>query len=264
MPTRELADVLVVLPTLGDRLETLEQTLISVQLQKHSVKLRLVVVTPPNALEARVLAQKYDADVLDDPGIGISEAINVGIRARTSEKYYAWIGDDDLFRPNGLRTLLDLFDTTEDAIVTYGACDYIDINSQVIMTSKAGKLAQFLLTWGPDLIPHPGSMILLDSLEAVGCFDTTLKYAMDLDVFLKLQKLGKFISTKTVVTAFRWHPDSLTVASRKNSGAESEFVKARYLHPWIRPVSFLWVLPVRWASNMAAKRVNARARALLG
>lgn len=253
----------MVLPTLGDRLETLQETLDSIDLQRTDVSLRLVVVTPTRAQNARALAEKYGATIVDDPGVGISEAINAGIRTRNGEEFYAWMGDDDLFRPDGLKQLVELFNHAPDAIVAYGACDYIDEYGNVLARSKAGRIAQFLLSWGPDLIPHPGSMIRLDALESVGCFDTSLKYAMDLDAFLKLKRIGKFVSTTTPVSAFRWHPNSLTVASRKNSGAESEAVKARYLPLWVRPISWCWVLPVRWASNLAAKRVSMRARALL-
>lgn len=253
----------MVLPTLGDRLGTLKETLESIDYQRKNASLRLVVVTPERAIEARKLAVKYGAIIVDDPGVGISEAINTGIRARNGEEFYAWMGDDDLFRPNGLQTLLQLFKDEPQAIVAYGACDYIDENGAIIARSKAGKLAQFLLPWGPDLIPHPGSMIRLDALESIGCFDTDLKYAMDLDAFLKLKKIGDFVCTTLPVSAFRWHPNSLTVASRKNSGTESEAVKARHLPSWLRPLSWLWVLPIRWASNFAAKRVSSRARALL-
>lgn len=264
MDLRESADILVVLPTLGDRLETLRETLGSIDLQRKDVNLRLVVVTPTRSQEARALAEAYGAEIVDDPGVGISEAINAGIKARDGEEFYAWMGDDDLFRPNGLKKLLELFQQTPEAIVSYGACDYIDELGNLVAQSKAGKLAQFLLAWGPDLIPHPGSMIRLDALESVGCFDTSLKYAMDLDAFLKLKKVGKFVCTTKSVSAFRWHPNSLTVASRKNSSAESEAVKAKYLPLWLRPISWIWVLPVRWASNFAAMRVSKRALALLG
>ena len=264
MDFQETADILVVLPTLGDRLETLKETLESIELQRKEVTLRLVVVTPTRSLEARALAKKYGAEIVDDPGVGISEAINAGIRVRDGEEFYAWMGDDDLFRPHGLKRLLELFQHTPEALVAYGACDYIDEHGNILAQSKAGRFAQFLLTWGPDLIPHPGSMIRLDALESIGCFDTSLKYAMDLDAFLKLKKLGKFACTTTPVSAFRWHPNSLTVASRKNSGAESEAVKAKYLPVLLRPISFIWVLAVRWASNFAAMRVSKRARALLG
>lgn len=251
--------ILVVLPTLGDRIDTLRQTLESIEAQRSQVDLTLVVVSPPHATEARTLAARYGAKLVDDPKRGISEAINCGIAARTNETFYAWMGDDDLFRPGGLLTLRQLFEAEPDAIVAYGACDYIDPSGKVLATSRAGKFAQFLLPWGPDLIPHPGSMILLDELAAIGNFDPELKYSMDLDAFLKLQKRGHFACTTNVVSAFRWHPDSLTVANRLPSSLESERVKIRHLPPWLRPFNPLWRHPIRWASAFAAGRVNARA-----
>lgn len=252
--------ILVVLPTLGDRLGTLRETLEAIEHQKKDVRLRLVVVAPASAHEARTLAKSFGATIVDDPKTGISEAINRGIDARESEEFYAWMGDDDLFLPGGLLRLQQLLDENPEAIVSYGGCDYINSDGKVAAEFRPGKWAQFLLPWGPDLIPHPGSMIRLDELEAIGRFDPTLKYAMDLDAFLKLQKRGKFVCTTEPVSAFRWHPDSLTVASRRNSSLESEAVKAKHLPPLIRPIRFIWQYPIRWASAFAAQRVSRQAR----
>lgn len=251
--------ILVVLPTLGDRIDTLEETLKSVELQKKDVSLNLVVVAPKEAELARKIATKYGAQIVDDPKTGISEAINCGIRARTSETYYAWIGDDDLFRPGGLKTLIGLLKANPQSIVAYGGCEYIDSHGKVLGVSRAGKLAQMLLSWGPDLIPHPGSIISLDYLEKAGLFDVNLKYAMDLDMFLKLKKMGPFVYTKKVVSAFRWHAESLTVANRLPSSLESEKVKFNHLSAKARPFSFLWVKPLRFAASVAANALNRRA-----
>lgn len=250
------ARILVVLPTLGERLDTLRETLEAIDAQRHQVALRLVVVAPEGAQPAREMASGFGATIVDDPKTGISEAINRGIQAREGEEFYAWMGDDDLFRQGGLAKLQQLLEDHSDAIVAYGACEYIDPSGKVLATSSAGKLAQFLLPWGPDLIPHPGSMIRLDNLEAIGLFDPKLKYAMDLDAFRKLQKIGKFVCTREVVSAFRWHPDSLTVANRRNSSLESEAVKAKHLPAWLRPFRFIWQYPIRWASAFAAQRIS--------
>lgn len=251
--------ILVVLPTLGDRLDTLRETLDTINLQRNSVSLRLVVVAPSMAREAKELSMKYGAEVVDDPKYGISEAINCGIRMRKGEEFYAWMGDDDLFRNDGLAKLQSLLDADPLAVVAYGGCDYIDATGKILAQSRAGKLAQILLPWGPDLIPHPGSMIRLDALEQIGLFDQSLKFAMDLDAFLKLKKLGNFVCTREVVSAFRWHPDSLTVANRRNSSLESEAVKSKHLPNALRPIRFIWQYPIRWASSIAAKMVSSRA-----
>lgn len=251
--------ILVVLPTLGDRLDTLQETLETIEEQRKTSSLRLVIVAPASANAARALALNYGAEVVDDPRTGISEAINCGIRARNGEDYYAWMGDDDLFRSKGLQKLQYLLEENPDAVVAYGGCDYIDPAGKVLAKSAAGRLAQILLPWGPDLIPHPGSMIRLDALESIGMFDQSLKYAMDLDAFLKLKKLGKFVFTREIVSAFRWHPDSLTVANRRNSSLESEAVKAKHLPAVLRPIRFIWQYPIRWASSLAANFVSSRA-----
>jgi GT2 family glycosyltransferase len=254
--------ILVVLPTLGDRVEHLRETLATVDAARTEVDLTLAVVLPESAGEARALAVAHGAVIALDPRRGISEAINAGIALATDEEYYAWIGDDDLFRPGGLLTLRRMLEAREGAVVAYGGCDYIDPSGRVIGTSRAGRVAQWLLPWGPDLIPHPGSLIRLDDLRAVGCFDPELKYAMDLDVFLKLRRQGAFVSTRRSVSAFRWHPESLTVANRRASSDEAAWVKARHLPAILRPVSPLWHQPVKWAASVAARSVNKRALAL--
>ncbi|KRC60472.1 hypothetical protein ASE14_05480 [Agromyces sp. Root81] len=253
------SDILVVLPTLGDRLDTLAETLESVDAQRADVRLTLVVVTPAHAIEARELAAAHGAVIVDDPKTGISAAINCGLSARSDEKYYAWIGDDDLFRPGGLGLLFQSLEADDGAVLAYGGCDYIDPSGTTLAVSNAGGLAKLLLPWGPDLIPHPGTMVRLDALEAIGGFDVELKYAMDLDAFLKLRSHGRFIWTRRAVSAFRWHPDSLTVSNRRSSSLESEAVKRRHLPTVLRPLSPLWNHPIRWASAFAAKRVSAKA-----
>ena len=254
--------ILVVLPTLGDRLASLEETFGTIARQRTEVDLTLVVILPEGAEQARSLAAKFDAVIVNDPRQGISEAINVGVRAATDEQYYAWIGDDDLFRDGGLRTLRDLLDADPAAVVAYGGCDYIDAEGRTIGSSNVGRAALWLLPWGPDLIPHPGSIIRLDALRAIGLFDPSLKYAMDLDAFLSLRRHGRFLSTRASVSAFRWHPDSLTVANREGSSREAREVKTRHLPGWLRPISPVWSVPVAWAAAFAAGAVSRRARRL--
>ena len=116
-------DVLVILPTLGDRPEFLRLTLESIARQRESVALTLVVVVPAAAAGARELALGYGALLVDDPRKGLSEAINRGLAARTSETYYAWIGDDDLFRDGGLGVLRSMLEKQTSAVVAYGGCD---------------------------------------------------------------------------------------------------------------------------------------------
>jgi glycosyltransferase involved in cell wall biosynthesis len=251
--------VLAVVPTLGERPETLSKALASVR-EQEGVRTHLVVVVPEGAEAARETARECGATVVDDPRRGLSAAVNAGVAARTDEEFYAWLGDDDLLLPGGLAALAELLRADPRAVAAYGACPYIDDAGRTIGVSRAGDLAGRILSWGPDLVPQPASLTRLDSMAVAGAYDESLRFAMDLDMFLRLKKIGRLVSTKREVAAFRWHADSLTVANRAMSLAESERVKRRHLPGAMRPFSPLWDVPVRWATHVAARQVNARAR----
>ena len=161
--------VLVVLPTLGDRLTYLEETLRTIDAERAEWTSLLPWCCPqaqsrPGPSRRRIRRSSSRTRAAASP-----RRSTPGIRAATTEEYYAWIGDDDLFRPGALTQLRDLLEANPDAVVSYGGCDYIDPEGRLIGTSRAGRAAQWLLPWGPDLIPHPGSMIRLGRCAMSGC-----------------------------------------------------------------------------------------------
>lgn len=252
----ESSRILVVLPTLGERLDTLDRACRSVGLEQQGFRVTLVMVAPRDAIEAKRIAKKYGATVVDDPGKGMSAAINAGLAVRTDEDFYIWLGDDDFYRPGGLGGLLTLMDENPRAVVAYGACDYVDNRERVLWTNKSGRLARFLLGFGPNLIPHPASLIRVDALERVGGYDESLHLAMDLDLFLKLKGLGPFVSTRLTVSAFGWHSGSLSVHDRKKSIDEARLLKRSHLSNWLRIIEPLWEYPVSWMSQFAARQLS--------
>lgn len=247
--------VLIVIPTLGQRPVLLEQTLASITGQRRT-RADIVVVVPVDAHEAREQAIAAGARVADDPG-GMTAAINLGWSfAGPQHRYVNWIGDDDLLAEDALSTASDALDADPGAVVAFGYCDYIDDSGRLLWTSKAGRLAPWLMTWGPDLVPQPGALFRLATVREVGWLDPTLKYAMDLDLLLRLRARGRFINTGRTLSSFRWHPESITVANRTASLNESEMVKRRYLTASQRRVAVLWEKPVRLATRIAARRLN--------
>ena len=254
------SDILVVLPTLGDRLELLERALKSIDAQRRDVNLTLAMVVPASKRAARALGKKFGAVMVSDPGKGMSAAINAGLSQRSSEQFYIWIGDDDQFRPGGLATLQRMLEGNPSAPVAYGGCGYVDDSDRVLWVSKAGGLASRILGFGPNLIPHLSAMMRLDVLDAIGGYDESLRYTMDLDVLLRLKRRGPFVSTTAVTSAFGWQPSSLTVDNRSASAKEAREVKRRYVPAWLRWCEPLWAYPVAWASAFAAHRISVQTR----
>jgi hypothetical protein len=256
-------DVLVVLPTLGTRNDRLQQALWSIEQQRHDLAVTIALVVPEDAAEARTIGAQFGAVIVDDPGRGMSAAMNAGRAVATTEKATIWLGDDDRYEEGGLAALFALLMGTPDAVVAYGGCRYVADSGRQLWVNQAGRFASTLLRFGPNLIPHPAAMIRLDALEAVTGYDESLRLVMDLDVFLKLKKIGRFVSTKHPVASFGWHEDSLTVAGRVASEKEARAVKRRHLPAVLRPVSWLWEWPVAGASRIAAHTLNRRVNGTL-
>jgi len=254
------ADVLIVIPTLGRRADYLAQTLESIVSQ--SVAADIVLVAPLDAPAVIEAVTRYGISVIADPG-SLPSAINSGMAfAQTHHRYVNWLGDDDLLTPGSLAATRAALEADSGRVLAYGACSYIDEQGRDLWVSKAGRWAERILAWGPDLIPQPGMLVRREAWERVGGVDESLKFAFDLDLLLKLKSVGTFVDVGTVVSSFRWHSESLTVSDRTMSLDESEAVKRRYLSPKARRLSWIWEKPVRGATRLAAREVSRRARKL--
>lgn len=252
---QEQSRILVVVPTLGQRTDLLRQTLES--LTEQDERLDIAMIFPQKSLETKQLAVEYGAAMIEDPG-SLSSALNAGIAsAKPWHEFISWIGDDDLLRPKSLTTTMAALDANPKAVLAFGYCDYIDEQNQVLMTSRAGKLAPWIMYWGPNLVPLPGILFRRSALNKAGDFDPDNKYSMDLEMLLRLHKQGPFINTKQILAAFRWHTSSTTVSNRTAVLKETEQVKRKHLPKYLVPIAPLWERPVRVATRLAARRVNA-------
>jgi len=249
--------VLLIVATLGQRAQFLRQTLESIRSQ--DVPSDIIVVAPENSLETRELAEEFAASLVADPG-SLAAAINVGAdHAEDHHDFISWLNDDDLLEPGALRLTTQALDIHEEAVVAFGACRYVDPHGRELWISRAGKWAPRILPWGPDLIPQPGMLIRSRAWKEVGGLDGSFSLAFDLDLLLKLRKLGKLQNVNGVVSSFRWHPESLTVGDRDTNIRESERAKRASLKPWQRSLVWIWERPVRFATRVAAKEIQRRA-----
>jgi GT2 family glycosyltransferase len=201
-----------------------------------------------------------DSVVLDSGG-GLPAAINQGIRALPSPiEYVNWLGDDDLLTPRSLQTTSKALDENPKAVMSFGACDYIDGQGNKIWSNRSGQWAVPMLRFGPDLIPQPGALFRRSAFIRAAELRTDLGWAFDFDLFIRLAKLGKLIYLNQTLAQFRWHPESLSVEHRKKSVAEASQVRVSHLPSFVRPISFLWEYPVQQATLEAGKRVTAKAK----
>ncbi len=245
-------------PTLGARPEYLLECLRSI---RSAGQAHVLLVAPANYNPGALVEAGLIDGKVDDPRLGLSEAINAGIRALPTEvEFVNWLGDDDLLAEDSISLSEKFLSENPETLMVFGACDYIDSEGTVIWTNKSGPWAVPLLRFGPDLIPQPGALFRRDAFYKVGGLKAQFNWAFDFDLFIALSKLGKLKYLGTTLACFRWHPESLSVEHRKMSVTEASAVRVGHLPIWLRPISILWEYPVRQATLWAGIRVTKKAR----
>lgn len=249
----DLIKVGVVVPTLGTRIEYLEECLTSI---RRAGDCTITIVAPPSA-NLDSLSDHFDARV-DDPKNGLPAALNIGLNSFPENiQFVTWIGDDDIYFPNAINTAAKILNDDASISAVFGQCAYINPASQTVLINRSGRWAVPLLSFGPDLIPQPGSLFRRSSFINFGGLREDLGWAFDVDLFLNLKKQGRVHYCKQVLAGFRWHPESLSVGQREGSVREASQVRIEFLPKFLKPISFMWEIPVRWATLKAGSRLNS-------
>jgi GT2 family glycosyltransferase len=249
----------MVVPTLGRRLEHLDLCLRSIASQ--DVPGIDLVVVAPEAPRTLALVERYGGRLVPDPHRGMSGALNAGFESAVEgTPYVAWLGDDDVLSQGSLAATTAALDASPDASMVYGWCDYIDEDGRVVFSSRAGRLAERILRFGPNLVPQPGSLMRLSDVRAVGGVDEGLTLSMDLDLFLRLRRRGRLLNLDQTLASFRWHADSATVSAEKASADQADRVRMRYMSTPGATAYRVARWPGRWALRLVKLRVRAKAR----
>ena len=246
----------IVIPTMGTRPEFLRQSLASIRSAGNAT---IHIVAPESAKLACVLdPNSYDELVLDT-GTGLSAAIDAGLRSFPSNvEYVNWLGDDDLLAEGSLNHALTVLSGNPGIALVYGGCEYIDGEGKSLWLNKSGPYAKYLMRCGPQLIPQPGSLMRRNAFEKIGGLNHQYKWAFDLDLFIRLSRVGKLQFTPRTLAKFRWHQDSLSVGGRNGSVAEASEIRVNSLPSPLKAFSPLWETPIRKVILRTGEKLSLR------
>jgi len=98
----------------------------------------------------------------------------------------------------------------------------------------------------------------IDAYEQIGGLNHQYKWAFDLDLLIRLTRVGKLQFTPRTLAKFRWHDGSLSVGGRRGSVAEASAIRIATLPFVVRAIAPLWEKTIRWAILRAGDRLNIR------
>lgn len=247
----------IVVPTIGNRATYLLQTLASI---RANTDVYILLVHSPEYDPSKSVLELCDAAIVEDKQ-GLPYAINFGIaNLPKSCVYVSWLGDDDLLINNTVAILADRLDADSSLTFIYGGCAYIDSKGEIIGLNPSGGWAMRILKFGPDLIPQPGSLFRRISYDQVGGVSTSYKFAFDHDLFLKLLQIGRGAYFNSIVSAFRWHPNSLSVSQRKIAVREASNIRMAHQHWIYRRFFSWWEILIRYLTLHAGTMINFRTK----
>jgi glycosyltransferase involved in cell wall biosynthesis len=233
---------------------TLADTLASVQRQTCSdVEHIFVDGGSTDATLDMIAAYPGNKRVLRDVGGGISRAMNQGIEAARGD-YVAHLHSDDYYASDDvLATVAERFDR-EQVDWVFGTVQVLK-DGRLIPPHALMPFSYRSFAAGRAWVAHPAVFIRRAAFERVGMFDERLKYAMDVDLWLRLGKVARPATVDRPLTIFRDHAGSVSSANKIKARQEEFKVRRRYLSQ--APLAF-GIYCLRYLKRMRALRAEAR------
>jgi glycosyltransferase involved in cell wall biosynthesis len=208
--------------------------------------------------------QKY-ADKLafwvSEPDMGQADAVNKGF-AQAKGEIFAWLNSDDTYEPYAVSEAVGFLQENSRIGMVYGDAYFIDEKGRVIGRFPAAQTNYRRLRRGYVHIPQQAAFWRASLWKQVGALDTSLYFAMDYDLWVRLARISELRYHPRVWANFRLHGDSKTILDddrcwpemlrvhRRDGGSWFSLIVAKY---YLRKVFAPWVTWRRRARARIAK-----------
>jgi GT2 family glycosyltransferase len=147
-----------------------------------------------------------------EPDAGQTAALRAGFDHATGE-LFGWLNSDDVLEPGALATVQEVFATQPDVVMVSGVSLFIDTDGKVFGAMATPPVPTYAALVRTRLNPpQPSTFFRADAYRKVGGLDGGLNLAMDLDLWLKLAQVGRYVVL----------PDHVLARYRVHAGAKSE------------------------------------------
>nr|WP_308633416.1 glycosyltransferase family 2 protein [Massilia sp. YIM B02443] len=212
---------------------TLADTLASVQSQTlRDVEHVFVDGGSTDATLDMIAAYPGPKRVLRDVGGGIARAMNHGIAVARGEIVAHLHSDDYYAAPDVLQAVAARFEKARAAGQAlewlFGAVNVLK-DGRLATPYPMPRFSYHALASGRAAIPHPAVFVRRSAFARVGAFDEGLRYAMDIDLWLRLAAVSTPAVLARPLAVFRDHPGSVSSRNRIAARQEEFAVRRRYL-----------------------------------
>ena len=205
--------VSVVTPSFN-QVSFLEDTMCSV-LDQDYPNLEYIVIDGGSTDGSVELIRKYEKRLAywkSEPDRGQAHAINKGFK-RSRGDILGWLNSDDTYMPGAIRRAVECLMASPRAVAVYGGANIVDQSGRVVVKGdphvRSFRLKDELCG---NILSQPTVLMRRQPLFDVGLLDTSLHYALDFDLWLKLALKGQFVKVDAIQTNFRVSDASKSMA----------------------------------------------------
>ncbi|MDY6987431.1 MAG: glycosyltransferase family 2 protein [Thermodesulfobacteriota bacterium] len=210
--------------------EFIEETIRSVLLQAYPA-VEYIIIDGGSTDESVEIIKKYEpwlSHWVSEPDRGQSHGINKGLALATG-KILAWLNSDDYLLPGALRAVAEAYGKAPDAGGWFGICQRVTRDGGLISVRHPNRLdLEGLADKSQNWVMQPACFFSAEVWKICGPLDTSLSFAMDFDLWLKIAGNRRIEKIDAVLAAARVHEDAKTRAQRGIMFAEIWTVQVRH------------------------------------
>jgi glycosyltransferase involved in cell wall biosynthesis len=227
--------------------EFIEETIRSVLLQGYP-DLEYIIMDGGSTDGTVEIIRRYEpwlSHLHIGPDGGQAAALVAGFERATGE-ILAWLNSDDRYRPGTLPRAAAFFASRPTVVFGNGDVNYIDHEGHFVQRIWALRPTRFITAnLGAHCWPQQGCFWRRSAYAKVGGIDSSLRFCMDRDLFIRLAGSGRGRRIPGPPLAdFRIHDQAKSSTILDVARQEGEALQAKYGSPHVRPrkqlLRFLW------------------------
>jgi glycosyltransferase involved in cell wall biosynthesis len=204
-----------------------------------------------------------------EPDDGQTAALKTGFDLASGD-LLGWLNSDDLLEPGALETAHNVFVSQPDAVMVSGACLFIDKDGRVLGAMPTVPIPTLEGLVKARLNPaQPATFFRASAYTAVGGLDPSFNLAMDVDLWLKLARQGRYVVLPDRVLArYRVHAQAKSERLAVASAREDLRARRRQGMPWRSPAGVellrkAYIGPVLWVPSAIYRSIRGALRRVI-